>query len=414
MTAAPARRPRLALLVTVAVQATATIALTAPSVMAPAVAPLLGVPSQRIGWFVGLVYLAAMFSGLIAGAQVTRLGAIRLSGAALLSCAAGLAIAATASMPGLLPLLALSAIAIGVGYGLPNPTASVVLATHAPPERRGLWFSIKQTGVPIGVGITGLVVPPLLVVMDWPWVLVLLAAVSVALVVALRRASVLEVRTAGDGRTAGGFGASDAVRALVAPLRMVWREPSLRRLGVASLSFSMTQLCFVTFLVSYLKLEHDTSLAAAAGLLAASQVVSVGCRVLWGQVADRWVSPLRLLAVLALAMAAASVLLGALPAGTPPWVAMVAALACAATSMAWNGVYFAELAQNVGPAELGTVTGGTQFLTFCGAMLGPVAFASLVDVLGSYGRTYVVMAAAPAAVGAWLWVASAGGRRASR
>ena len=57
----------------------------------------------------------------------------------------------------------------------------------------------------------------------------------------------------------------------------------------------MTQLCFTTFLVSYLKLELGRSLAAAALVLAVSQVLSVACRVLWGQVADRWVSPLRLL-----------------------------------------------------------------------------------------------------------------------
>jgi hypothetical protein len=85
---------------------------------------------------------------------------------------------------------------------------------------------------------------------------------------------------------------------------------------------------------------------------------------------------------------------------------MAAALACAATSMAWNGVYFAELAHRVRAEELGEVTGATQFLTFCGAMAGPVGFASLVGVTGSHGATYVVMAAAPLAVGVWLWVAS--------
>ena len=398
---AGATRPRLALGATLAVQATATLAMTAASVMAPVVAPLLGVPPQRVGWFVGLAYLAAMFSGLAAGTRIARSGAIRVSRLALLACAVGLLLAAAgAATTAWLPLFAAAAIAIGAGYGLPNPAASMVLAVHAPPARRGLYFSIKQTGVPIGVGITGLIVPPLLGAMAWPWVLVVLAAVCVALFAALQPATVLEVRVPGAAAPGGALGA------LVAPLRRVWREPALRRLGVASLAFSMTQLCFVTFLVSYLKLEHGLGLAAAAGVLSVSQVLSVASRVLWGQVADRWVSPLRLLAGLGLAMAGAAVVLGALPASAPPWTVMAAALACAATSMAWNGVYFAELAHRVRAEELGAVTGGTQFLTFCGAMIGPVAFASLVGVMGSHGATYVVLAAAPAAVGVWLWIAA--------
>ncbi len=125
--APPARatRPRLALATTLSVQAMATLALTAPSVMAPAIAPLLDVPPQRIGWFVGLAYLAAMFSGLAGGARVARVGAIRMSRFAVLACAAGLAIGAFgASSAERLPLLALSAIALGMGYGLPNPAAS--------------------------------------------------------------------------------------------------------------------------------------------------------------------------------------------------------------------------------------------------------------------------------------------------
>ncbi|MFN9774125.1 MAG: hypothetical protein ACK54X_16080, partial [Burkholderiales bacterium] len=140
--AAPATHPRLALATTLGVQAMATLSLTAPSVMAPAVAPLLGVPPQRIGWFVGLAYLAAMFSGLAAGARVARVGAIRMSRLALVACAVGLACgAAGGTSEALMPLIALAAIAIGCGYGLPNPAASMVLAVHAPPTRRGLFFS---------------------------------------------------------------------------------------------------------------------------------------------------------------------------------------------------------------------------------------------------------------------------------
>jgi MFS family permease len=405
-----APRPGLAIAATLAVQAIATLALTAPSVMAPAVAPLLGLPPQRIGWFVGIAYFAAMLSGLAAGTRVASTGPIRMSRMALVACAVGLGLAAAAALPGLWVLLLVAPLALGIGYGLPNPSASMVLVQHAPTDRRGLFFSIKQTGVPIGVGLAGLVVPLLLVLMHWASALAVLAGACLGLALLLRQATSLDRPTA-DPQDAARDRMPEperpsALRALVAPLRRVLREPPLRRLGVASLVFSMTQLCFVTFLVSYLKLEHGRSLAAAAGVLSASQLVSMGFRVLWGQVADRWMSPLRLLAALGLAMGVTGTLLGALPPDGPPWLALAAALACAATAMAWNGVFYAELVRRVRADELATLTGGIQVLTFCGAMVGPVAFATLVGPLGSHAATFVVMAPAPVLVGLWLLAGS--------
>jgi len=393
----PYRRPWRALSATLSVQAGATLALTSLSVMAPAVAPLLGMPPQRVGWLVGIAYATAMASGLLAGAWAARTGAIRLSQFALLLSAAGLLVASTAALPGLTVLLPAAALLLGLAYGLPNPTASLVLARHAPPNRRGLFFSIKQTGVPVGVGLAALLVPPLLDAMPWPAALAVLAALCGALAGVLNAARVLDHA---PGRT-GAAAAAPPAPALLAPLRRVWRTPALRRLGVASLAYSMTQLSYVTFLVSYLALEHGRGLAAAAAVLAASQALSVAARIAWGQLADRWGEPARLLGLLGLAMGVAIGLLGALPA-TLPVLTTAVALLCAATAMAWNGVFYAELAVQVRPEDMAEVTGGTQVLTFAGAMIGPVAFAVLVGPLGGHGPAFMGLAALPAAVGVWM------------
>jgi MFS family permease len=346
-----------------------------------------------------------MFSGLAAGGRAARTGPVRMSRWALVCSAAGLLIGAAASVPALAPLLLLAPVAIGLAYGLPNPTASMLLGVHAPPDRRGLFFSIKQTGVPIGVGIAGLAVPLLLAWMPWPAALAVLAGASLLLAAVLQAATVLDARPPQPPASAPASSppaAGTALRALAAPLRHVWRTRALRRLGIASFVFSLTQLCFTTFLVSYLKLEHGLSLAAAAGVLAVSQVLSVAARIFWGQVADRWITPPRLLGLLGLAMGLASGLLALLPEGAAIGLMTASALLCAATTMAWNGVFFAELARRVPGPEIASITGGTQFLTFCGAMTGPVAFATLVGPLGSHGLTYLVLAAAPLAVGLWF------------
>jgi MFS family permease len=159
-----------------------------------------------------------------------------------------------------------------------------------------------------------------------------------------------------------------------------------------------------------LTLEHGMSLIVAAGVLSTSQVLSVLSRVGWGQLADHWISPLRLLGLLGVAMGACAALLGLMPAPASLPLTLVAALACAATSMAWNGVYFAELAHRVPADELAQITSGTQFLTFLGAMAGPMIFSALVGPLGSHGRTYATLAVFPALIGVWLLAADLKGR----
>ena len=82
-------QPLLALASTLLVQTLASLVLTAPSVLAPAVAPTLGLGAERVGLFVGAAYLAAMLSGLASGHWVARIGAVRLTQAAMLACALG-------------------------------------------------------------------------------------------------------------------------------------------------------------------------------------------------------------------------------------------------------------------------------------------------------------------------------------
>lgn len=416
----------LALSSTLTIQAAATVAMSAASVLAPIAAPALGATASQVGWFVGLAYAAAMVFGLAGGTLTQRHGPIRVSQMALGACTLGLIAAAftglaratdpvSSSGPGIAGLnivlwigLPVAALAIGAGYGLPNPSASMILGRHAPAHRRGLFFSIKQTGVPMGVGVAGLLIPALLSVLSWPLALLTLAGACAAIALGLQSTLALNERPATPPS------AALIAHPIAGPLSRVWRHAELRRLALASLAYSMTQLCFVTFLVSTLTLEHGMSLAVAAGVLSTSQVLSVLSRVGWGQIADHWIAPLRLLGLLGVAMGACAAGLGLLPAPASTTLALIAALACAATSMAWNGVYFAELAHRVPADELAQVTAGTQFLTFLGAMAGPMIFSALVGPLGGHGPTYTVLAIVPALIGGWLLVAASSESRARR
>lgn len=408
----------------------ASFVLGTPAVLAPVVAPEIGFTPDRVGIFVGAAYLMAMLSGLWSGHGVARLGAVGLSQVAMLACALGAFVSTAATVW----LLFAAAIAIGCGYGIINPASTILLEHHSPGARRTLFFSIKQTGVPMGVALAGLLMPWGLTRIGWQASVALAgltcAIAGIALFPGVRRLRIPSVRpfavqaadarpsrtddTArplagpsdhrpiGDPEPPAGTGAAfpAAARSGPAALWLVLRDPVLRRLSLTSLTFATTQLVFLTFLVSLLNLQLGHSLAWAAGILAAAQVVSTMARIGLGYVADRWLDAALLLGILGLTMAASLVGLALLRPGSADWLVLAAATFCSATGMGWNGVYFAELARTARRrADLATVAGASQFFTFSGSMLGPVLFSGIIRAGGSWSTGFALFALLPAASG---------------
>ncbi|MEK9775317.1 MAG: MFS transporter [Quisquiliibacterium sp.] len=401
--------PLTALGLTFSVQTLAALALSLPAVLAPVAAPALGLPAERVGWLVSATYLVAMLAGLNGGYLASRRGAVLVSQWALISSAVGIALLSS----GWVPLLLLAAIAIGVGYGFTNPAAADILTRHVPVARRGLFFSIKQTGVPAGVALCGLVLPALLLLLPWQGatlaIALPLACVGGALTLWRSR---LEPQLASRPVIAQAPGLVALFQSRVwLPLASVLGYPPTRRLALTSLVYALTQVSFLTFLVSYLKFDHDYPLALAAGLLSASQVVSVIGRVFWGYVSDRWVDPTLLLGILGLLMGSGIMLLWLIPAEAGWPVMLAVTLFCAATVVAWNGVFFADLVRQVEPHEVAQATGATQFMTFTGGMLGSGVFALLVSAAGSYAPVFGLTALLPATTGLLMLIAARGGLR---
>lgn len=377
-------RPWLALQAMLTVQVLASMTLSAASVLSPAVAPSLGMAPERVGLFVATSYLLAMLSGLPTGRWVARWGGIRVSQGALLCLAAGAVLACLGQGWSFI----LAAGLIGVGYGLANPSAAAVLARHVPRQASGLFFSMKQAGVPIGVALAGLCMPLGLAWVGWQWTAILAATVCLlAAVSLLATVSRLDRPEWRQGLTVN--------TRWWAPLQEVWRTPALRQLGLISLIYAMAQQGFVTFLVSLLHLQGGMPLATAAGILAASQLASTAARVGFGHLADRWMAPARLLGWLGVGMSLCLVLLAAVGVDGQVLLCTLGALACGIFAMGWNGVFFAELVNCVPRERLPNAAGATQFFTFTGGMCGPFLIGQFVGWGGSYGQGMLLLAAFP-------------------
>lgn len=377
----PMSSASVALAATLTVQALVAMCLLTLPVVAPTVAGALGVSAAYVGIYVAIAYAGAMTASLLAGAAVRRFGAIRASQAGLALCAAGVALCAVES----LPAAGLGALLIGLGYGPITPASSHLLARTTPAHRMSFVFSVKQTGVPLGGAMAGVVVPGLADLTGWQWAFLAVALASALCALAIQPLCA-SLDTDRDRTQRLSFG-----NGLAGPLRLVFSRRSLAVLAAVSFMFSISQMSLTTYLVTYLHEDLGMGLIIAGFTLAVAQAAGVGGRLLWGYLSDRLLGPVRMLAVLALLIAicaAATPFLGKVD--SPALVIVVLSL-FGSSAVGWNGVYLAEVARQAPAGQASVATGGALAMTFLGVVVGPPLFGLIAESIGSYGLAYATL-----------------------
>lgn len=352
-------------------QAALSMLSLAPPVMAGPIAHSYGLLAEVAGAYSGLVYPFVLLGNLLAAPLIRRCGPLQLSFACVLGGALGLAIFAHAGTAGLL----LGAVLIGLCYGPLTPASSQAIAHQAGSPALVFMVSVRQTSVPLGGVLAGLLVPPLLARLDWTGTCAALAAGSALAALAFAAASPLV-------RAERAVGTSGRTSRLLDPLAMIFRNPALLRLAGASAIFGAIQLVLSAFLVIYLVRVVGYDLVTAGALLSASQVAGILGRPAWGLVADRTRASRTVLVGLSLGMALSCLLTAALALLGPSWLSLPVALTFGATATGWNGVFLAEIMGAVAPAEVGAATSGGLLFTYGGIVVGPALFGALAHAAG--------------------------------
>ncbi|NMG15421.1 Major facilitator superfamily (MFS) protein [Aromatoleum bremense] len=373
----------MVLFLTTVVQSLTSMAALMVPVLAPRMAVDLGLPPATVGYYIALVFLAAIPATVLGGDAVIRFGPIRVSQAGLVICAIGLALLCVGS-----PWLCLlGALLIGFGYGPVTPASSHMLSLSTPQRNLGLVFSVKQTGVPLGGALAGFFAPMLEASVGWQGALLAVACL-------LCCAATQSLRTPHD---------DDRIRSHTLGLgvfrelaRLLARSPSLRTLAFASFCFSTFQLSLTTYLVTYLHETFGYTLVAAGLTMSAAQASGVIGRILWGIAADRWLGSVRMLAALAVAMAAGAAVLAGMPATWGPWPLMAVVCIVSACALGWNGTFLAEVARQAPSGAAGRATGAILSCTFAGVVVGPPLFGIVASLTGGYRLAFAVIAAGPA------------------
>ncbi len=363
-------------------QAASAAAVAAPTVAAPRLLQSLSLGPAAVGVYIAIVYLGAMVATQVGPVLVRRWGPILASQAALMLSALGLLMLAVPDVR----LAALGALLSGLGYGPITPASSQMLSRTADPRHFALIFSIKQTGVPVGGVVAGLMVPPLIGLGGAGAAMLATAALCV-----LAALSAWPLRRALD-QAREPHAAWPTLARLAEPLRFVLGHGTLRGLALCSFVYSAVQVSLTSFLVSFIHGELGWTLVAAGAALAAAQAAGVGGRIGWGLVADRWLGPRRTLLALGLISLGCGL---ALPLVTRlAWPPALLILLClyGATAIGWNGVYLATVARLVPQGQAAQATGGTLFFTFFGVVVGPPLFGLAGTALGGLAWAFALLA----------------------
>jgi MFS family permease len=292
-----------------------------------------------------------------------------------------------------LPLI-LSAIIGGGGGAVSTPASSHLLSRVTSPKYLPLVFSIKQTAVPAGLLLAGVLGPPLTEWLGWRTTMLLSAAACAIFVLVLQPLR----KTFDDDRVpTRAFRLSDFRTTLSAVLA----TRRLRALSFACLAFNGLQSVMTAYFVTYLTTIGYTPVAAGF-LFSVAVAVAVPGRVLWGWIGSSFVSPRMMMSGLAFGMAGSSALLALCDASWAPlWVGLVACV-LSATALSWHGILLAETARASPEDMRGGVTGGVLSFGQVGGLSLPLIYSGFLDQTGSYGIGFIVCGVPALLVGAQL------------
>ena len=378
-------------------QTVATTAKVGVPSLIPAVARELDFDAELVLLYTAFYALISLVCMTGCGGVIARFGALRTSQIGCVLMGFGLALVpfSSSAMAAFL-LLTLAASLISLGSTAATPASSQILASYAPKKWAPLVFSIKQTGVPAGVVISGLLLVPIAVAYGWRGALIGMAILCIFIAILLQ-----PLRERFDKDRDGT--ARPKLRDFRKNLYDVLIQNERRILALVAFSFVGMQSIYMSFTITYLFEDLSFSLEEAGKIVGAATVLAIPGRILWGWIGSTLVKPRPLMGLLAIVMACSTSFMGALGSDWSK-ITVLAVNCCVSLSvLSWHGVLLAEVARLAPAGEAGRITGGVLAFGAVGQIIFPLMF-GLGYWLGGYGLAFLVISFPAAIIGLALMV----------
>ena len=368
-------------------------------VLAPAFVTGIGMPPEAVGLIGGLMGFGSVWLFAANQAVTPVLGPLRALIAACALAVTGVALMLT----GIWAAVFVGAVCIGFAYAVTAPAGSQILSHHTPRRLWGTLFSIRQSGVPIGGALAGLIGAGLAAEIDWRAGLAALAAFSLicACLLAITPAQFHVGASGARFRVGALFDPANAIR----PFLTLRRMPQLIPVSLASMGFAVGQGSTFSFLTTFLTDGLGLTLTVAGAIYSVMQLSSFAGRVVVGIVADRLGSTRLMMIAMAVASCGSAILLAAFSADWPRALLFAGAGLVGLSVATWNGLFLAEIAKLAPPEMVGEATASATFFTFLAYMVAPPLFGTMVWFAG-YSAAYYCVAAVVLGAGLSLWAGS--------
>lgn len=371
-------------------------------ILADRIADDFGISRAWLGLYLFIQNVTAIVAAMGCGGFIIKYGAWRVSQICLLLMGTSLIVIAG----GVLWLYPLGAILLGAG-AVSTPASSHILAKHCPRHLAPVVFSVKQTGVPVGSLIGGLLVPALLglgfylatfresVYLDAYGAAFVTAMIVFSIGVMLQPFRAFFDSDRDPSVRPSFSGVSETMKIVVS-------DPNLRDLAFAGFAFGGLQSIYSGFFILYLIDGLEYSEVDAGLAFAIASTTAVAARILWGWLGSTIVSPRIVMGMIGLFGTVAAVLTGYYDFGWSftaiVWVAVLYNI----TALSWHGVLLAETARLAPPDKVGGVTGGVLSFTSIAMMIYPAVYGGLFYVTESYGFGFFV-GAIPSLIAAFVF-----------
>ena len=343
-----------------------------------------------LGLFLLLQHGAAIISAMGCGGFILRYGPVRVSQICLILMGAGLFLIST----GVLWLYPICAILLGVS-AVSTPASSHILAKVCPPRLAPIIFSIKQTGVPVGSLIGGLLIPFLLSLSFHSFILkrpihleTYGTALVTGLIVYLVAVALQPIRSYFDSdrdhkNKLSFSGVSETMRIVIS-------NRQLRDLSLAAFAFGGLQAIFAGFFILFLIDGLNYSETQSGSIFAISAFMAIVARIFWGYLASSVSTARTILGGIGIFGAIAAVLVSLFDNNSSYTFILAVAALYNITALGWHGILLAEVARLAPPGQIGGVTGGVLAFTSIAMMTYPALYGVILAFTNSYGIGFLV------------------------
>lgn len=270
------------------------------------------------------------------------------------------------------PWLIASLFVVGVCYAPTTPAGGHAILSWFRHDR-GLAMGIRQTGVPVGAALGGVVLPALAARMGYRGAFVVAGLVCIAC---------CTIATAIYREQSDEAGEPQRMGAILHGLADVVRDPRVVYATLACMVLVGAQSCMNAF-VALTAVSDGLPVAIAALTFACGQIAAAVGRLVWGVASDAVFGGDRILpiVIVSLLMALAAVAIAMIGPGHALLLFAAVAL-MGMTGAGWNGLYAAALAEMGGTRRAGTVLGVGLTAIFVAGSLSTPLFGAVADAHG--------------------------------